>query len=272
MRSTTSRFTPEAHAISNDSGDLAMPDPTPRTLCLTNLTVQRGRVPVLEDVSLKLETGEIVAVIGPNGAGKTTLLDAALGSVPLARGRVAIDSQPVRAFAQRARAFAYLAAEAEPAFELRVDRFVRWAGAQAEPGWTALLRQRLGIAALGRAPAAALSRGERRRLLLYEALSSGKPFLLLDEPTGVFDPLQLLDVVSVFRAAAERGAGMLVSVHQMSDAEAIASRILILSRGRQLALGTLSELRASAGLGSTASLHDIFLALIRKQCGSDVGS
>jgi iron complex transport system ATP-binding protein len=244
----------------------------PRALCLSNVAVQRGRVRVLEDVSVKLRAGEIVAVVGPNGAGKTTLLEAALGAVPLARGRIDIDGEPVRGFAGRTRAFAHLAAEAEPPLELRADRFVQLAGARAEPGWSLFLRQRLGIDALGRAPASALSRGERRRLLLFEALSSSKPFLLLDEPTGVFDPLQLLDVVGAFHAAAERGAGVLVTVHQMSDAEAIASRIMILSRGRQVALGTLGELRGLAGLGSSASLQDVFLTLLQAQRGPHAGA
>jgi ABC-type multidrug transport system ATPase subunit len=107
-----------------------------------------------------------------------------------------------------------------------------------------------------------LSRGERRRVLLFQALASGKPFLLLDEPTGVFDPLQLLDVAALFREAAARGSGLLITVHQMSDAEAFATRIVLLSRGRLVAVGTLAELREGAGVAATASLQQVFLALL----------
>lgn len=242
---------------------MTMSDASQPALCLSNLTVHRGRARVLEDVSLTVHAGEIVVVIGPNGAGKTTLLQAAIGAVPLATGDVALNGKKLRSFAQRASAFAYLAAEAEPPLELRADRLIRPVRERAESEWSRLLLQRLGISALGRAAADALSRGERRRLLLFEALRSGKPFLLLDEPTGVFDPLQLKDVVEVFRAAAARGTGLLLTVHQMSDAEALASRILILSRGRQVALGTLPELRSIAGLGAMASLHDVFLELLQ---------
>jgi ABC-2 type transport system ATP-binding protein len=100
---------------------------------------------------------------------------------------------------------------------------------------------------------------------LFAALLSGKPFLLLDEPTGVFDPLQLLDVVALLRECARRGTGLVVTVHQMSDAEALASRVLVLDEGRALACDTLDALRARAGLTSDASLQQVFLALLRKR-------
>jgi ABC-type multidrug transport system ATPase subunit len=236
-----------------------------RSLNLTNITVQRGRRVVLEDVSVSLGSGEIIAIVGPNGAGKTTLLEAVLGLVPLARGALRIDHQAIQSFADRARSFTHMAAEAEPALEMSVDRWVTLIRSACDPRWSAFLELRLGLEALRGAVVGRLSRGERKRLLLFEALSSNKPFLLLDEPTGVFDPLQLCELVEVFRAAAARGCGMLLTLHQMSDAEALATRILILSGGRSIALGTLDELRTQARLDSHGSLHDVFLALLRKE-------
>lgn len=107
-------------------------------LSLTNLTVQRGQRTVLQDVSVTLGPGEILAIVGPNGAGKTTLLDAVLGAVPLTQGELQIDGRPVQRFAERARSFVYLAAEAEPALEMEVERWVMLVAAASDPGWSAL--------------------------------------------------------------------------------------------------------------------------------------
>jgi ABC-type multidrug transport system ATPase subunit len=140
---------------------------------------------------------------------------------------------------------------------------------RADPSWKRTLEARLGLADLRPAVVGSLSRGERRRVLLFEALTAPKPFLLLDEPTGVFDPLQLLDIVRLLQQTAARDTGLLVTVHQMSDAEALASRILVLDGGRPVALGTMAELRAQARLSSTASLHDTFLALLQTRRSGD---
>jgi ABC-type multidrug transport system ATPase subunit len=210
-----------------------------------------------------VRAGEIVVVVGPNGAGKSTLLDAVLGVLSVRAGEITVDGARLRTFAQRAALFSYLAAEAEPASELYVPQIVDSASARANPAWAAELRNRLRLDSLASATADTLSRGERRRLLLFEALVCEKPFIVMDEPTGVFDPIQLLEVVAAFRTAAARGTGMLLTVHQLSDAEALASRILILNDGDCIACGTLSELCATAGVATGASLHEVFLTLLR---------
>ena len=201
----------------------------------------RGGTRVLDDVSLSVKPGEIVAIIGPNGAGKTTLLEAAIGAVPLDAGLVLVGGRQLHGIADRARRLDYLSGEAEPPPEVRVATLLAEATADTspDPTWVRSLESRLGLGPLRDVRAGALSRGERRRILLFAVLASGKPFLLLDEPTGVFDPLQLLDVAALFRECAARGSGLLITVHQMSDAEAFATRIVLLSRGRVIAAGTL---------------------------------
>ena len=109
-------------------------------------------------------------------------------------------------------------------------------------------------------------------MLLFEALAAPKPFLLLDEPTGVFDPLQLLDIIDLLRQTAARGTGLLITVHQMSDAEALASRILVLDEGRVVGLGSMAELRTQAGVAASASLQETFLALLRAERPGPEGS
>jgi ABC-type multidrug transport system ATPase subunit len=236
---------------------------SPAGLALRGISVIRSGARVLDSVTVSVARSEIVVVIGPNGAGKTTLLEAAAGSVPLASGEVLIAGHPPRSFAARARAMGFLLGEAEPPAEARVRTLLDQPGIDA--AWARELEGRLGLTALRGARAGTLSRGERRRLLLFEALAQGKPLLLLDEPTGVFDPLQLVDVVALFHAAAQRGAGLLVTVHQMSDAEALGSRIVILNRGRVVAAGTLDELRDRAALTGTSRLQEVFVALLRRE-------
>ncbi|MEA2697530.1 MAG: type transport system ATP-binding protein [Myxococcales bacterium] len=236
------------------------------TLELGDLSAVRAGARVLDRVSLTVAAGEIVAVIGPNGAGKTTLLEAIIGVIPLVAGQVSVGGRRLHGLGDRARWFDYLSGEAEPPSEVRVGdllapEFVR---ERIDPISLRSLKARLGLDPLTRVRTGALSRGERRRVLLFQALASGKPFILLDEPTGVFDPLQLLDVTALLRETASRGSGLLITVHQMSDAEAIADRIALLDRGRIIAAGTLAELRERAAVSTTASLQEIFLALLSK--------
>jgi ABC-2 type transport system ATP-binding protein len=235
----------------------------PTALDVRNLVVTRGARRVLDGVSLTLGAGEIVAVVGPNGAGKTTLLETIAGALAVKAGQVAVGGRPLGSLAERARWLGHLAGEAEPPFEARVA--VVLDGAAGDRAWKLKMEAELGLADLRRARIGALSRGERRRVLLFETLAGSKPFLLLDEPTSVFDPLQLLGVIALLRDAAARGAGLLVTVHQMSDAEALASRILVLEAGRTVGLGSMAELRAQAGVPATASLHATFLALLRRE-------
>jgi ABC-type multidrug transport system ATPase subunit len=240
------------------------------SLEVRNLSVTRATRRVLDEVSVTVGAGEIVAVVGPNGSGKTTLLETIVGGLPASAGQVLVGGRPLRGLGERARWLGYLAAEAEPPLEARVRTLLD--GVRPDIEWNRTLTERLGLRTLRDATIGSLSRGERRRVLLFEALAARNPFLLLDEPTGVFDPLQLLDVVQLLHQAAGQGTGMLVTVHQMSDAEALTSRILVLARGRVVALGAMAELRALAGVSGSASLHETFLALLRaRQQGPEGG-
>jgi len=215
-------------------------------LVVEGLSVERGRRRVLDRVSLGLAPGEIVAVIGPNGAGKSSLLEAILGFLPVAAGRVTFEGRALGDLASRARVFSFLPEEAEPPAEVRVSTLLAHAERFGRPpdGLAAALLERLGLGPL------------------FAALATGRPVLVLDEPLGVFDPLQLEDVLAVLRARARAGTALLLSVHQMSDAEKIASRVLVLDAGRMVAFGPLAELRARVGRAD-ASLEDIFIALLR---------
>lgn len=226
----------------------------------------RGGQRVLDDVSFTLKAGEILAVLGPNGAGKTTLLETVTGLRRPERGCVSFGETKLKSLADHARVFSLMVDEAELPAEVRVETLLEWT--QRRSGVSGelanQLKGRLGLARLLGARASELSRGERRRVALFGALYTRRPVLVLDEPFGVFDPLQLLDILSVVRERAAAGQAFLLSLHQMSDAEKIASRCLLLRQGRAVALGTLPELQERTGLPG-ASLEAVFLALLSEK-------
>jgi ABC-2 type transport system ATP-binding protein len=220
---------------------------------VASLSFRRAGRAVLEAVSFHVSAGEILGVIGPNGAGKSTLLEAAAGLHPAASGEVRVDGRIIVSFHDRAAVMALMPDGAELPEEATVAE-VLGARAQSEAA------RGLGVAPLLSARAGRLSRGETKRVLLAATLAEPKPVLLLDEPFSAFDPRQLRAVLPVVRTRVGEGTAAVVTIHQMSTAEACADRLLMLSEGRVLACGTAAELRARAGV--SGSLDDVFVALL----------
>lgn len=216
-----------------------------------SLTVRRGAREVLRGIDLEVRPAEAVALIGANGAGKSTLLRALAG---LVRHEGSVTRPPLFLLPDEAAPCAELTVAEQLAFHATL------AGASAPA--SSAVAERLGLSSLLQARCGALSRGEARRVLLHGALLSPRAVLLLDEPLGTFDPLQVLEVVSALKDKASTGAGLLITCHQLSDAEKFASRIVVLHEGRVLAHGTLEELQQQAGVPG-APLESVFLALLR---------
>jgi ABC-2 type transport system ATP-binding protein len=121
------------------------------------------------------------------------------------------------------------------------------------------------VAAVGLSPALvkrvqSLSKGYNRRLIIGLGLLTPHPVLLMDEPFDGFDLRQTRDMMAVLRRVASGGRTLLLSIHQLRDAEAVCDRFALLADGRIRGVGTLDELRARTGR-PTAALEDIFLAL-----------
>jgi ABC-type multidrug transport system ATPase subunit len=222
-----------------------------------DITLIRSGRTVLNGVSFDVRPGEIVALIGANGAGKTSLLESIVGFHRLASGGVSWNERGLRTLSDRAAVFSYMADDAQPPAEVSVQTLLAHAQ-QFGGGTTALvdqLTERLALRALLAARGGELSRGERRRVALFGALCTTRPVVVLDEPLGVFDPLQLIDVLALLRERAKGGTAMLLSIHQLSDAEKIADRVLVLHEGR-----ALGELGPPEG-----SLEDAFLKLLKER-------
>jgi ABC-type multidrug transport system ATPase subunit len=233
-------------------------------LDVDSVTVHRGERRVLDRASFRVRRGQIVAVVGPNGAGKTTLLEAVLG-LRSGTGRVIFDGETLDVFRARAAVFAYMPDESALPEEASVDTILR--ASHREPTRREREARRFGITAFLDRGARELSRGEAKRVWLAATVLLERPVLVLDEPFGAFDPLQLDEVLPAVKDAIGSDGIALVTVHQMTIAERIADHIVILAEGRVVAEGTIAELRADSAVPADASLEDVFRALLRKKAG-----
>lgn len=205
---------------------------------------------VIRDVSLEVQRGEVVALLGPNGSGKTTTFYAIAGLVNPEGGQVLIDGHDVTYLPMYRRArmgIGYLPQE------MSIFR-----GMSVEDNISAILdisqrdrhkrRERLeellgefSIEHLRRAPALALSGGERRRVEIARALASRPAFMLLDEPFTGIDPLAISDISDLVGYLKERGLGVLITDHQVRETLQIVDRASIIYEGSVLFEGQPQE-------------------------------
>jgi ABC-2 type transport system ATP-binding protein len=227
-------------------------------LSVDGLTVRVGARTIVDAVTFDARPGEIIAIIGPNGAGKTTLLEAMVG-LRAADGRVRSGSAELSSFRERAATFAFAPDHVTPPPEVTVATLVAHAKHHRPRATFDQLCKGLGIDRLLARSPGVLSHGERKRVALFLALAADRPIVVLDEPFGAFDPLQLRDVLDVVRSVARSGVTVIVTVHQLADAERIADRVLLLADGRRIAFGSVDELRAGA-----ATLEAAFVELLSR--------
>jgi ABC-2 type transport system ATP-binding protein len=217
---------------------------------------------VLADVSFEVASGEILGLIGPNGAGKTTLLECIAGLLPSDAGEVRWRASLLPQARRKEQLF-YVPEAVSPYPDQRtmeVLRFFREAYRQ-PPGRLEHLVRSLGLGPVLAKPVGALSKGYRRRFLLALGLLAQRPVLLMDEPFDGFDLRQTREVMNLLRQEAVDGRSLVLSIHQLSDAQRICDRLVLLSGGRVMGVGTLAELAAAARLPIDTSLEEVFLAL-----------
>lgn len=223
-------------------------------LAARGVACRRGDRVILDSVDIVLESGAVTALVGPNGSGKTTLLRHLAGLDAPAAGQVALDGQPLAALGAlvRAQRIAYLAQAAAVYWPLLgrdvvslgrlphgADLSRPLAAADSAAVQRALGRVD-GMALAGRS-IDTLSQGERARLMLARILATEAEVVLADEPVANLDPAYALDVMTVLRAEAARGAVVVVSLHDLGLAARFADRVIVLAGGRVTADGPASE-------------------------------
>jgi ABC-2 type transport system ATP-binding protein len=230
-------------------------------LQVEQLTKSFGGQTILSNVTFDVREGDILGVIGSNGAGKTTLLECLTGLQPADSGVVRWLGDPLPR-ALRSRAMFYVPDGIAPYAGHSVNTLLRFVtSAHRQPPRTA----QDAIDALGLGPmldkkVGALSKGYRRRLLLALGLIVPHRLLVMDEPFDGFDLRQTRDAMTLLRAAAKNGRTLLLSIHQLSDAERLCDRFVLLSGGFVRGRGSLHELRRQSGIAA-GNLENIFLAV-----------
>ena len=220
-----------------------------------------GSLVAVADLSFEVAEGEILGVLGPNGAGKTTAIRVLTTILAPTRGTFAVAGVPHTRAAEIRRRIGVLPESAGYPEHQTGEEYLRYharlygrsrAGARAV---AAVLLDEVGLADRARSLISTYSRGMRQRLGIARALVNEPQVVFLDEPTLGLDPAgqrQMLAIVR--RIAQERGATVLLSTHLLAEVEETCSRVLILNRGRVVALGTVAEVAARAAAPRAARL------------------
>ncbi len=226
---------------------------TPGGLVAIGLGKRYKKRPVVRGVSLHLRRGEAVGLLGPNGAGKTTTFYMMTGLVMPDAGRVMMDGHDVTRLPMYRRArlgLGYLPQEASIFRGLSVEDNVLAALEVVEPSrdrrhqmLDSLLAE-FGISHLRRAPALALSGGERRRCEIARALATHPAYILLDEPLAGIDPIAVGEIRDLVKHLKDRGIGVLITDHNVRETLEIIDRAYILHEGQVIKEGSPAEIVA----------------------------
>ena len=212
--------------------------------------------PVVRDLSLHVENGEVVGLLGPNGAGKTTAFYMIVGLIPCDAGRIHLDERDLTLLAVHRRAqlgLGYLPQEASVFRKLSVEDNVLailetrsdLERAAREERLEQLLEE-LRIGHVRRTLGISLSGGERRRVEIARALAAEPRFMLLDEPFAGVDPLSVLDIQRIIRELTQRGIGVLITDHNVRETLGVCGRAYIVNQGTVIASGTAEEVLANS--------------------------
>ena len=234
----------------------------------------RPMVNVVDGVSLSVTRGAIVGLLGPNGSGKTTLLRLLSGTLTPDRGRVQLDGQPIAALSRRdmARRIAVVPQETHSAFDFSaleivlMGRYPHLGAFELEGANDLAIARRAmadtGTSALEDRRFAALSGGEKQRVVIAGALAQASDVLLLDEPTASLDLGFQFEIAGLLsRLNHERGTTMVVSTHDLNLAATLCTELVLLKEGHVIAQGptdqvlTPSHIRDLYGVIADVSTH-----------------
>lgn len=246
---TSELVTPTTDSEDNSSTPRLVTDN--RGLVARNLSKSYKQRPVLREVSLSVQRGEVVGLLGPNGAGKTTSFYIVTGLISSDYGTITLDGNDITSLPMYRRArlgIGYLPQEASIFRGLSVENNIRAIlevavdhHDQRETRLEELLAE-FSISHLRRTPALALSGGERRRVEIARALAADPSFILLDEPLAGIDPIAVNDIRDLVSHLKDRGIGVLITDHNVRETLNIVDRAYILHDGRVLMEGAPDEI------------------------------
>jgi lipopolysaccharide export system ATP-binding protein len=210
----------------------------------------RGRE-VIRDVSLSIDSGQIVGLLGPNGAGKTTCFYMIIGIIPADRGNITINGADITALTIHERArrgIGYLPQEASIFRRLTVgDNILAILETRSDLDKKQRLARRdqlleeFHVQHLRESLGQSLSGGERRRIEIARALATEPDFIMLDEPFAGVDPISVIDIKEIINHLRDRGIGVLITDHNVRDTLDICEKAYIVGEGRIIASGTTED-------------------------------
>src|SRR5688572_2217311 len=232
---------------------------------------KRKTVVAVNDVSLRINRGEIYGLLGANGSGKSTFIRLVSTLLTVEHGRVAVfghdivrDEMAVKRLINRVSVDAAFFKKLSPFENLMYAARLYDVPASTAKREIVRIMARLGIAEsrLGR-PLEQMSRGMQQKVAIARAFLTSPVLLLLDEPTTGLDPRSKLEVQSFIEEIRDQhDATIVLTTHDLEEAERLCSRIGLLNDGRLVAEGTAAELKAAAAAASgngSATLHDVFM-------------
>ncbi|UDG80191.1 LPS export ABC transporter ATP-binding protein [Candidatus Steffania adelgidicola] len=222
------------------------------TLITENLAkTYKGRR-VVEDVSLQVNSGEIVGLLGPNGAGKTTTFYMVVGIIVRDAGRIMMDDDDISLLPLHIRArrgIGYLPQEASifrrlsvfdnlmAVLQIRTDLTTEQRHDRAKD-----LMEEFHIRHLRNNLGQSLSGGERRRMEIARALAANPKFILLDEPFAGVDPISVIDIKNIIKHLRDSGLGVLITDHNVRETLEVCERVYIVSQGKLIASGSPADI------------------------------
>ncbi|MGP3791143.1 LPS export ABC transporter ATP-binding protein [Pseudomonas sp. B392_1p] len=225
------------------------------TLTAQHLAKSYKKRQVVRDVSLTINSGQIVGLLGPNGAGKTTTFYMIVGLVRADQGRVLIDDRDVSHHSMHGRARAgigYLPQEASIFRKLTVTNNIlailetrKDLDAQGRQEELESLLQEFHITHIRDSLGMSLSGGERRRVEIARALATAPKFILLDEPFAGVDPISVGDIKQIIHHLKAKGIGVLITDHNVRETLDICETAYIVSDGRLIAEGDAQSILAN---------------------------
>lgn len=216
-----------------------------------------GKRTVVHDVSLSVDSGEVVGLLGPNGAGKTTSFYMIVGIVHADAGRISIDDTPITGLPMHKRArlgLSYLPQDASvfrrlsveenirAVLELQLDAEGKKLNALQISEQLERLIDELQIGHIRSNKAVSLSGGERRRVEIARALATNPRFILLDEPFAGVDPIAVIEIQRIVQFLKSRHIGVLITDHNVRETLGICDRAYIISEGTVLTSGHPSDI------------------------------
>lgn len=206
---------------------------------------------VVSDVSLQVESGQIVGLLGPNGAGKTTSFYMIVGLVARDEGSIQIDDKDISVLPMHQRSrmgIGYLPQEASIFRKLSVEDNImavlqtreKLSREERQDRLEDLLEE-FHIGHIRYSAGMALSGGERRRVEIARALAANPQFILLDEPFAGVDPISVIDIKKIIEHLRDRGLGVLITDHNVRETLDVCEKAYIVSQGNLIAEGTPQE-------------------------------